>query len=255
MLGLVYAHHKFGHEFVGAPAPSISYVLCTLPRSGSSLLADVLASTELAGSPTEYFDRNQFEAFSRDWKVSGLADYLAAMLRKKTSLNGVFGLKAHFHQLGDVLGDRDIADVLPDPRFVLLVRLDHVRQAVSWMRAIQTEQWTSTHAAVRGSPRFDADHIGELIVRIEREERLWAEFFEQRGAVPLRVAYEEMVESLDETVVAVLEAVGVELPADFSVPAPTLERQADGLSDEWVRRYRALAGGAVAHSTSRTAID
>ena len=67
----MYSHHKFGHEWQGSPAPHVSYMVCALPRSGSSLLCDVLARTELAGAPTEYFDLEQMRAFAREWRVSG----------------------------------------------------------------------------------------------------------------------------------------------------------------------------------------
>jgi len=36
--------------------PSLSYVICTAPRTGSSLFAGAIASTNVAGRPDEYFD-------------------------------------------------------------------------------------------------------------------------------------------------------------------------------------------------------
>jgi trehalose 2-sulfotransferase len=237
----VYSHHKFGHRFEGAPPPRVSYIVCSLPRSGSSLLCDVLAGTELAGAPTEYFDREQMAALAREWGTDSLDDYLQALISRKTSLNGVLGVKAHFHQLRDVLGRRDLDAVFPDLHLLYITRRDHVRQAVSWTRAAQTGQWASDHPVRRGEPRFDADEIAELIRRIEREERQWEDFFSTRGAAPLRIEYERLVPSLDETVREVLRFLGVDVPHGFEPPAPTIARQADGLSEEWVRRFRALS--------------
>jgi trehalose 2-sulfotransferase len=238
MLATMYSHHKFGHEYVDSPPPSASYVVCSIARSGGSLLCDVLASTELAGAPTEYFDSNHVAAFSKEWGVAGIDDYLRTLLRKKTSPNGVFGLKAHFHQLRRGLRECDVAEVLPDPKFVYVSRRDHVRQAVSWSRAIQTGQWTSNLHSRERSPRFVFAEIEQLVERIEREEALWDRFFARRGVQPMRIEYEELVGALDTAVFAVLGFVGVEVPTDFVVPAPTLRRQADPLSDEWTRRFR-----------------
>ena len=160
----MYSHHKFGHGWEGSPPPHVSYIVCSMPRSGSSLLCDVLAGTELAGAPTEYLDLNQMEAFQREWEVSGLEEYLAALRDRKTSPNGVFGLKAHFHQLRDVLGERDLDAEFPGLRFVYIRRRDHVRQAVSWARANQTGQWASDHPVRHpGEPRFDQAEIAALI--------------------------------------------------------------------------------------------
>ena len=38
---------------------------------------------------------------------------------------------------------------------------------------------------------------------------------------------------------AVLDALGVDAPADLHLPPPVLDRQADERSDEWVERYLA----------------
>jgi LPS sulfotransferase NodH len=238
----VYSHHKFGHAFEDPPPPHVSYIVCSLPRSGSSLLCDVLASTELAGAPTEYFDRNQMEAFAQEWQVSGLDDYLTALRAKKTSPNGVLGLKAHFHQLRDVLEGRNLDAEFPGLRLVYVRRRDHVRQAISWARAIQTGQWASDHAAAATKPRFDATEIGRLIDQVESEELLWEQLFERRGEEPLRFEYEDFAADPGPAVRSVLELVGVDPGAEYQPPAPTISRQADVLSEDWVRRYRQIGG-------------
>ena len=98
----MYSHHKLGHQWDDSPPPQVSYIVCALPRSGSSLLCDILAATELAGAPTEYFDDNQRTVFARHWNVARDArEYLDAMIARKTSPNGVFGLKAFIGHLRD----------------------------------------------------------------------------------------------------------------------------------------------------------
>jgi LPS sulfotransferase NodH len=235
----VYSHHKFGHRWEGSPAPHVSYMVCAVPRSGSSLLCDLLAGTELAGAPTEYFDSNQMAAFAREWGAEGTDRYLQALLSRKTSPNGVFGLKALIHQLDDVLGERDLDAVFPDLRLVYVRRRDHVRQAVSWVRATQTGQWASDLPVLRTRPlRFDAAEIETLMRRIEREEQRWEELFERRGTRPLRFEYEQLAADPGPAVHEVLELIGVEPDPAFELPAPTIVRQADDLNEEWVRRYR-----------------
>ena len=45
---------KRGRERI-VSAPPLSYLICALPRSGSSVVCDALGTTELAGRPREYF--------------------------------------------------------------------------------------------------------------------------------------------------------------------------------------------------------
>ena len=63
----VYSHHKIDHEFKGSPPPFLSFVVCSIPRSGSSLLCELLTNTGLAGAPTEFFDPLQMKLFQQAW--------------------------------------------------------------------------------------------------------------------------------------------------------------------------------------------
>ena len=226
----------------------MSFVVCALPRSGSSLLCELLARTELAGAPAEFFEPNRRSALERRWGVRALDRYVRELVAHKTTPNGVFGLKTLYHQLVDAVGDTSPGELFPNVRYVYVRRHDHVRQAVSFARAIQTDQWASVHPAGGAEPVFDAAQIGELIAWIRREEELWEEFLRREGAPLLRLLYEEFVESVDETLAAVLRFLDVEVPAGFQPPRPTLARQADETSERWVRDYLSLDASSQADS-------
>jgi hypothetical protein len=57
-----------------------------------------------------------------------------------------------------------------------------------------------------------------------------------RGIRPLRIVYEDFAKHYGRTLKAVLLYLGV---ADRTIPPAPLERQADALTEEWVRRYQA----------------
>jgi trehalose 2-sulfotransferase len=234
----VYFHHKFDHVFETSPPLRLSFVVCSLPRSGSSLLCDLLASTELAGAPTEFFDLNQMNEFKRLWDVQSFDAYMDALVARKTSPNGVFGVKAHYHQLVDAFRGREIEAAFPNLHLVYIRRADRVRQAVSFARATQTEQWTSEHALPTDPPVYDADQIRGMIDWIEREEAAWERWFASIRAPVCAIVYEEFVEAVEPTLMAVLRFLGVEPGPDFVAPAPTIQRQADELNDKWAARYR-----------------
>jgi LPS sulfotransferase NodH len=222
--------------------PRASYLVCSIPRSGSSLLCELLAGTGLAGAPAEFFHPDKMAALQERWGVDELGDYLRALLARKTSPNGVFGAKAHWAQYQPVFGESDPRTVLPGLRLVFITRRDRLRQAVSWVRALQTLKW-----ATEDSPRverpeiFDQEHITQKLGRIDREEEVWESLFDRHEIEPHRVVYEDFVEAQEETVRAVLDGLGVDAPADLSLPSPVLDRQADERSDEWVERYLAEA--------------
>jgi trehalose 2-sulfotransferase len=220
--------------------PRASYLVCSVPRSGSSLLCELLTSTGVAGAPAEFFHPSKMTQLKRRWGVDTMDDYMRELLARKTSPNGVFGTKAHWGQYQPLLGDSDPGEILPDPRVVLITRRDRLRQAVSWVRALQTQKWTNTDGPQVELPAvYEQAEISQKVARIDREEDMWDSLFARHGIEPHRIVYEDFVEAQEETVRAVLDALGVDAPADLHLPPPVLDRQADEQSDEWVERYLA----------------
>lgn len=273
-----------------------AYLICTTPRSGSTVLSQVLEDTGIAGRPEEYFQQTAAHGVARgplDYlgqdlldevlpgsaprdmglttydprRFPGFGAYLDWVREEATTPNGVFGIKvmsAYMEgltaNLRALLG-RDassgaadlIAAVLPAPRYVFLTRADKVRQAISLWRAIQT--WTWRHeepapVAPEVSLSYDFRVLDHLRRSLEAEEAWWEDFFAASGIEPLRIVYEEFARDHESTVVAILDHVGVPIPVGFGVPQPTLKKQSDHRSEEWVERYHADAAALLAGDAS-----
>ena len=220
--------------------PRVSYIVCSIPRSGSTLLCELLGRTGLAGAPDEFFSPYTMRVMMERWGVETLAEYVQELFARELSPNGVFGAKAHWTQYESAFGRTDPGELLPHVRFVCITRRDRLRQAVSWARAQQTGKFHAQDPARAEAAKFDADHIAQMLKRIEREEQRWESTFARLANAPHRVVYEDLIAAPDETVREVLALLAVEAPADLHIPPPRLERQADALSNEWVERY--LAG-------------
>src|SRR5690606_2037256 len=87
----------------------------------------------------EYFQRPRQVELSARWGVSDLGTYLRLLVERRTTPNGVFGLKIFHSHLSPEVGAW--MQRLPDPHFVHLVREDPIRQAVSLARAYRTGEW------------------------------------------------------------------------------------------------------------------
>jgi LPS sulfotransferase NodH len=212
-------------------------MICSQPRSGSSLLCEQLANTLHAGMPAEYLRPDRMDMLKRRWGAETLDDYLRALVQRKTSPNGVFGLKAHWGQYAKLFGEG--TGPFPELRFIHVRRADHLRQAISLVRALQTGSWSTVIGPENAPAVFDREDIARKLARVQQEEAAWERFFEHNGVVPHRVGYEALAEAPEATTRAVLEFLGVQLPAGFSFDPPLMERQADELSEEWVARYLA----------------
>jgi trehalose 2-sulfotransferase len=155
--------------------PADSYLICTTPRTGSTLLCGLLASAGVAGAPESYFRRQGQQDYAVQWGIAPspgggfrYADYLQAALAAGRTDNGVFATRIMWETLEEVAGElRTMNPGLPEGsvsllerafghmRFVYLRRNDIVAQAVSLLRAEQTFRRSSwchpSHPGLPGS--------------------------------------------------------------------------------------------------------
>jgi trehalose 2-sulfotransferase len=255
-----------------------SYLICTLPRSGSWLLADLLEQTDLAGRPEEYFRPDYRTHWTEEWGLrpgAPYSRYVCAALANTTTSNGVFGVKMHWYQVDWFIGqlraltgaDRAAADAamigqwLPHPHYVHLYRGDTVRQAISFYRAISSGRWFQLADADQGAGERrppaqeepDWGHIRYLEDSVIRQERRWREFFARSGIVPLEIRYEDMVVACEDTLRRVFEFIGVEVPAHLVLPSPRLRKQADEETERLAQEYLARRDTVTAHPVRQPA--
>lgn len=251
-----------------------AYLVCATPRSGSTLLCELLRLTGRAGWPLEHFEvlrhsslprqpREYFEGLADERVLSLLAPLQAGrpsdepaqewwerIASEGTTGNGVWGGKIMWGHVPDCLeraralpglagADLDgvLRRLLGDPVTVFITRRDKVAQAVSLWRAVQTQRWRSSPDADGSAPVYDFAAIDHLVRQLTDDEASWEAWFEQTGRRPLHLVYEEDIEPDPQAAAArVLRELGLP-PGD--VPAPELSRQRDGVSAEWIARYHA----------------
>jgi LPS sulfotransferase NodH len=235
-----------------------SYFLCATPRSGSSLLCELLASTKVAAWPAEYFWRGD-EAFWRErWGISDGDDFIAAALNAGTASYGVFGAKVMWDHLDNLatkarIASGNAADPLPELlarlfpnlRYVWVTRRDRLRQAISLARALETDVWArrpGDAVAPAVDATVDVARIERLRNDLEQQDRGWLAYFESAGVRPITVVYEELAADPRGATLALLRDLGLSLPRRRSVPEPVIRPQADEITDEWVERFVRATG-------------
>jgi LPS sulfotransferase NodH len=249
---------------------TFNYLICTAPRTGSTLLAQALSSTNVAGRPNEYFDI--YPHNDRFWierlGVSNQADYLEKVLAAGTTANGVFGLKLLWHQSPALLaklkaarpqdaGDVDsLSHALLETtfgapvRYIWLRRRDKLAQAISYYRASRTGLWRSTDKATRrqagptiDEPPFDFGEINRYLSIVNAFDQQWQLFFRRNRLKVLMMVYENFIGAYESSVLSALDFLQISREG-VKVAPPVVERQADGLSQEWRQRFLEIAGKA-----------
>lgn len=245
--------------------PFQSYVICTSPRSGSTLLCRLLAATGIAGRPSslfhepsldDWFERFELSADTARSEREVLAAIFAAAMERGRGGTDVFGLRLQRHSFA-FFRDK-LAILLPGQSsdrarfaaafgrtlFIHLTRVDKSAQAVSYVKAQQSGLW---HRASDGTelerlspprdPVYDAELLRSTHDAMLAADRDWENWFADESIAPLRLTYEALSADPRGTLRHVLEA--LDLDASRADPVvPDVARLADATSRDWTERLR-----------------
>jgi LPS sulfotransferase NodH len=248
-------------------------VICTLPRSGSWLLAEALNNTALVGQPEEYFRPDHMHLWQERWSLDrnySFDGFIDGAIDFGTTDNGVFSVKMHWYQfawfaqelrtLEGTVGTPNaelVARWVPNPRYLYLVRYDKARQAISYWRAGRSNVWFVVEdggEGVQGGvdpalPGYTDDGDGpddehpdfRQIRWLERQlvqhERCWLAYFESQRIRPLTVIYEQFAADYFGTVARIVDWLGVGVAEAIEIPPPGLRKQADDATEAILEQY------------------
>ena len=202
--------------------PKISYVIWFTQRTGSTLLCKALESTGVSGLPYEWL---RSDDLLNTYDVSTYDELQQKLWHVGSTPNGVYGLKYSYYLPHDetVLntlkkfpgGDRyknkpEIwENAFPNCKHIFMTRRNKIRLAVSWWKAIKTQEFHRKNGCVPKS--FDLsdgylfDAINQLVMESVFREAGIQEFFKEGGISPLTVVYEDFILNYKETVHEILE--------------------------------------------------
>lgn len=238
-----------------------SYLICATPRTGSTLLCGLMASTKVAGQPESYFRQPDEQLWADRWDIFRTtggdfeySEFIRAALVAGRSENGVFAARIMwgtldylFERLGTVYpahtgSDLDLLNLAFGlTGFIHLQRDDVLAQAVSWHRAEQTHIWHQTDRVESKQPKqepcYDFDQITKLMQVIGDHNLAWRAWFASAGIQPHRVRYEELDADPVGVSGEILDFLGLKIPPGRQITTHN-RRLADELNAEWIDRYR-----------------
>src|SRR5579872_271816 len=245
-------------------APLRTVILCSHMRSGSTLLGEALYFAGVVGCPIEYFHRGFRPTLERCWEAAG-PKYLAELCRRRTDSTGTLGVKLFWVDIVDLCSERfpehsellapnldedasaeqevytlaakRMAELFPEPAFILLDRRDRLRPAVSASLSVQTQVWRRIPGVQDNTPVCEPQFMYEesLYASATYAAERWNRMFAHMGVTPHRVDYEALASSYGQTVCALIEAMGS--PATGDVPRPRMARQADAFSEQFMKLF------------------
>ncbi len=243
-----------------------SYIICTSPRSGSTLLCKLLEATGIAGVPDSHFYLPSMEAWllDHDLQIDGYTserDKLSAVFDAArsygTGKTGIFGLRVQRHSFEyfmqkldhlhpDLETDFDrLSAAFGATFFIHLTRENKLHQAISLLKAEQTGLW---HRAADGSelersappqdPVYDAEAIAGHIADMTQDDADWNAWFQRENLTPLRLTYDGLSRDPKGVLSVVLQRLGLNHSVVANVAMPTA-KLTDATSRAWAERFLA----------------
>ena len=117
---------------------------------------------------------------------------------------------------------------------VYLSRRNKVLQAVSLLKARQTEQYYFDKE-LKGECFFDAKELKKIIIKLVNIEYQWESLIEKLRIEPYRIYYEDVMKDITEAGYKIADHFGFERPANPY--APYLKKQADEINVQWAERF------------------
>ena len=253
--------------------PKLSYTIWFSQRTGSTLLCRALESTDIAGKPREWLSDDNL---LKKYQLNSYAELQQRLWQLGTTSNGVFGVKTgaynpYFKNLIDtfkqfpgcnsecnnpieiwniaLLGARSLAPCVdagshrfPNCKHIYMTRRNKVRLAVSWWKAIQTQEWRRKQGQLPASidlkDKYSYEAIAHLFAECSMREAAIQEFFDLGAIVPLTIVYEDFILSYEETIRSILNYLELPDAETVTIAPPPLQKLADDVSENWVQRFR-----------------
>ncbi len=253
-----------------------SYIICTSPRSGSTLLCKLLAVTGKSGNPESYFHNPSIS----DWlsnldlspKHSGRECYVLnaimdAVRERGTGNTGMFGLRLQrksFDFLIEKIGvlhpglssdAKRFQAVFGNTLFIYLTRDNKLEQAISFVKATQSGLWhrapDGTELERLSAPKelvYDADEIARHLVGLTALDNDWEDWFAGEKIDRMCVSYTELSDDPKEVLARILDRLGVGREVAKGI-RPAVAKLADATNQNWMKRFLAERGDVIGFQT------
>lgn len=237
-------------DFPGPTPVKLRYGILSSPRSGSTMLGRLLHETKMAGDPQEYFNPPLL-SLERERSANpklNMNQFLRLMEQRRTSPNGLFGMKMHYSQLLGVFRanqpNQNIVNFLRKlDKLIWIRRRDRIGQAISQAVAVRTNVWSSEDPRFQKEPdvRIHPHACIETLRVISRDDAGWEQLIKRAGLAVHEVWYEDLVADYEAQSRAVLRHLGIDKDVPV-IPDPPLEKQSGPLNERLRRELHAYLG-------------
>ncbi|MEN9865656.1 MAG: hypothetical protein RL748_1246 [Pseudomonadota bacterium] len=177
------------------PEPKLKYIIFFMPRSGSTLLTQVLAKSQIFGNPEEFFLPFCYHVYSRIMACDNPYEYLDRIERAFQSKHGVFGMEVDFDRFNSYW-KYYLEDRLDGYIKFYMDRKDFLAHFVSQFFASVADIWFDVKGVEKPEhdllEKITPENVGLVFGFLLRQKLGWDEYLQGRNDV-VRIYYEDVV--------------------------------------------------------------
>jgi LPS sulfotransferase NodH len=219
----------------GGP-PLTCCIMAFVNRSGSNHIADVLKTTGRFAGFDEILNDVNIQELAAKYQVKTFADYIRRVHREQIKVPGqLWGVKAGAAQLAMLARTGMIPNLL-HPYIIFVRRRDIIGQAISFLIAEQTQQWTTLDRESKKDVVYDADRILLHMRGISNSYAMLEQVLTILRLPVHTVVYEEFLDRPND----IVSRIGLSIAGDALLPhldELRLSRQRGDLTTKFRQRF------------------
>ena len=166
----------------------MNYVICATPRTRSTVICDLLVSSNVAGYPREYHEGHE--------SLKGLDITTPATYQKyvavSTSTNGVCGIQVMSTEKHIVEKFIDFKNV----KCIWIRRENKIKQAISLLKAHKRNCFYETDKTRKSDDlnliKITRDEIAYSTFELTVQDLSWESYFQENKIIPLTIWYKDL---------------------------------------------------------------
>jgi LPS sulfotransferase NodH len=225
------------YDFPIVENPSKILIIASTGRCGSHMLGHALHKTEAFGFPLEYANLANFNEWKKKLKTADLQETIAELKKRRTSTNGVFGIKIHYSHIKQFGGFKKVLEYFPDAYYILLSRENVLKQAVSLSIASQTGEWIAGQKRVCNDPKYDFNQIDESLRNIILDNSSWRYTLAANGCNYIEMDFDDICNNLADSLENIASFVGCKIDKTKIPQEQITKKQSNQRNIEWVAQF------------------
>ncbi len=201
------------------------------------MLGHALYETKKFGFPLEYANPANLAEWKKRLGVVDIVEVISELQNRRTSANGVFGIKIHYSHIRQFGGFSKMVELFPNAYYVLLSRRDVLGQAISLSIAKQTGVWIYGQKSMKENPEYSFVDIDNCFRSILLDNSAWRYALLASGSNFIELNFEEVQNNISRAIEAIARFIEIDIHNNDILKQQKTHKQSNKINEDWKKKF------------------